>query len=259
MTTYLLPLGKRIIPKRYHHPLLQKVYYLHSLFYRGNNVFCPWCGGHFRTFVQYREYIKPGLNTFCPQCRAFERQRLLWLYFKKRMDIFTSRLKVLHFAPEYMIQKSLKSLPNLEYWSCDIDSSLAMLSLDITHLPFPDNYFDVILCSHVLEHVVDDIKAMSELCRVLTDHGRAIVLTPVDFTKELTFEDFSITSSRERERLFGQHDHVRLYGLDFFSRLEKVGFKVVTDYFARELDHSIVDRLGLNKDEKIYICTKPSA
>ena len=97
---------------------------------------------------------------------------------------------------------------------------------------------------------------MSEIYRVLRKNGFAIVLSPVDLAKELTFEDFSVTSTQERERLFGQHDHVRLYGRDFVHRLEKAGFTVEIDYFARELDSDIIAKYNLNRDEKIFICTK---
>lgn len=252
----LTQLSRALIPLRYRYSLRQIYYNARSLYYRGNNVFCPWCGGHFRTFLQYGDYIRPHLNTFCPRCNAFERHRLLWLYFRNKTNLLSAKLRVLHFAPEYMIQKTLKAMPNLSYVSVDLDSSLAMAHMDITQLAFPDASFDVVLCSHVLEHVPDDRSAMAELFRVLRPTGWAIIVAPVDRSRAETLEDPRVMRPQDRARLFGQHDHLRLYGRDYVSRLERAGFSVDVDSYVSELDDATVEHYGLNRRERIYLCTR---
>jgi SAM-dependent methyltransferase len=128
--------------------------------------------------------------------------------------------------------------------------------MDITKIPCKDNAFDVVLCNHVLEHVVDDQKAMRELFRVLVPGGWAIVQSPIDSQRAKTFEDPTILSAHDRERAFGQHNHVRMYGRDYKDRLEKAGFTVNVDSYAIDLDTETVRKYGL-PDEEIYFCTKP--
>jgi hypothetical protein len=257
----LTKLARAIVPLRYRYSLRQIYYNARSLYYGGDSVFCPWCQRSFRTFLRYSFSEHLHLNTFCPRCNAFERHRLLWLYLQNKTDLFSSKLRVLHFAPEYMLQKTFKALPNLSYVSADLDSPLAMAHMDITRLPFADASFDVVLCSHVLEHVPDDQKAMDELFRVLRTSGWAIITAPVDDSRAETLEDPDVTLPQDRAQLFGQHDHVRLYGRDYLSRLERAGFFVSVDSYANQLDDPIVALYGLNRREKIYLCTRtaPSA
>jgi predicted SAM-dependent methyltransferase len=155
-----------------------------------------------------------------------------------------------------MLQKIFKAMPNLNYVSADLDSSLAMAHMNITQLPFPDASFDVVLCSHVLEHVLDDRSAMAELFRVLHPSGWAIITAPIDRSRAETLEDPRVTQPQDRARLFGQHDHVRLYGRDYVSRLERAGFSVSVDSYATQLDDTIIALYGLNRSERIYLCTR---
>jgi len=132
-----------------------------------------------------------------------------------------------------------------------------MIPMDITNIQFPDGSFDVIYCSHVLEHIPDDSRAMRELSRVLNPDGWAILQVPIHGDK--THEGLSIVDPAERERLFGQPDHVRSYGLDFRDRLVSAGFSVTVDGFVRSFDESDILRLGLMRNESVYFCRKINA
>jgi len=239
-------------------PAIIKAYYnLRSLVYRGNQVFCPCCEGHFRTFISYTTYGgKLRANAICPRCSSVERHRLLWLYLKNQTDLFKKKVKILHFAPEYYFKEKFSLLENLDYYSVDLESPLAETKMDITNILYDDDVFDVILCNHVLEHIPDDKKAMQELFRVLKPGGWAILQVPIDLNREQTFEDPSIVSPEDRERLFGQYDHVRLYGRDYKDKLEATGFKVKVDGYVRTLDSNQINKYGLKETEDIYFCTK---
>ena len=145
---------------------------------------------------------------------------------KRFFLFFEKKIKVLHFAPEKAFLSKFKKLENISYDTIDLNSPLADIKADICNLPLKDNTYDFILCNHVLEHIINDKKAMQELYRVLKKGGIGIFQVPIDITKNKTFEDFSITDPKERNKLFGQYDHVRIYGMDFFDRLINVGFKV---------------------------------
>jgi SAM-dependent methyltransferase len=184
----------------------------------------------------------------------------MWLYLERKTNLLVDQLRVLHFAPERIFEKWLGSQPNLEYVSTDLERARATVKADITDLPFPDDSFDVILCSHVLEHVVDDRKAMRELYRVLRPGGWALVLVPIDFSRRETFEDPAVVAPADRERLFGQADHVRVYGRDFTSRLEDAGFTVRVEDYTRELGESEARRYGLRpRRPDLHLCRKNDA
>jgi len=252
----LLVAAKGLVSKKIRFRMRRIAYRLRAVLYAGDRVFCPWCERGFRRFLQYRAYHGPNLNTYCPGCGCFERHRLQWLYFKNRTNLFEARLRVLHVAPEYGLQKVLSSQRNLEYVGADLNSPLAAVRMDLTRMPYGNHSFDVILCNHVLEHIEDDRKAMAELCRVLSPEGWAMVLVPLDRNRSVTFEDSEIRSCRERERYYLQSDHVRLYGRDFFDRLRKAGFAVTVDTYAAGLDGETIRVFGINRQEEIYICRK---
>ncbi len=221
------------------------------LFYYGNRKHCDCCGRSFHKFLPFG--LRNRKNAKCPNCGSLERHRLIWLYLKERTSLFSDNLMVLHFAPEMIFQKNLKNLANLDYISADLDPSRAMLKVDITNIYFKDNTFDVILCNHVLEHIQDDHKAMSELFRILKPGGWSIIQVPIK--REKTFEDDNIKSPEEREKQFGQRDHVRQYGRDFKNRLEKAGFEVKVEGYAKELNRKLFEKCGL-VDIDIYFCSK---
>ena len=191
-----------------------------------------------------------------PSTLSLERHRLLWLFLKKETNFFTTPLKVLHFAPEQAFYKRFRNLKNLNYVTTDLNSPLADIKADICNLPFEDNTFDVILCNHVLEHIPDDTKAISELYRVLKSGGWGIFQIPQDLKREKTFEDNSITDKVERAKIFGQYDHVRIYGRDYFNKLRKIGFKVNEVDFTKQLTSEEINRYRLSSGEIIPIVNK---
>lgn len=229
-----------------------------SWLYRGDRVTCPICEGTFRAFMPKVKQAGPNRpNAKCPRCGASERHRLLWLYLKNRTSLFSERLRVLHFAPEWPIEKHLRRSPNLEYLTADLDPGRAMTTVDISDAPWPSETFDVVLCSHVLEHVADDRKALRELYRILRPGGWAAVMVPIDHERDTTLEDDRVVSPADRERLFWQADHVRLYGRDFTARLERAGFVVKVESYRPEPSNDVMRRYGLREHERIYVCTKP--
>ncbi|WP_460543469.1 class I SAM-dependent methyltransferase [Echinicola sediminis] len=224
-----------------------------AFFYQGKEVTCSICQKQFRKFLPYGR--KARENALCPNCLALERHRLMWLFLQQRTEFFTAPLKVLHIAPELCFINRFEKLPNLEYITGDIESPLAKVKMDVHHIPFEDNSFDVVFCNHVMEHVDDDILACKEINRVLKKGGWGIIQSPV-YDIPATLEDKSITSPAERERLFGQRDHVRKYGNDYSKRLSKSGLNVQENGFVKELPDEVVKKYALPEDEIIFYCSK---
>lgn len=223
---------------------------------KGNRYTDPIDGKSFRRFLPYG-YGKQRENVLSPSTLSLERHRLLWLYLKQETDFFTKPLRVLHFAPEQAFYKRFRNQPNLDYTTTDLNSPLADVKADICDLPFPDDQYDFILCNHVLEHIPDDSKAITELYRVLKPGGTAILQIPQDLEREETFEDDSITDPVERARIFGQYDHVRIYGRDYFDKLRSAGFLVKEVDYTSKMPAASVDRFRLPAGEIIPVCFKP--
>ena len=175
-----------------------------------------------------------------------------------KTDFFTSKniKKVLHFAPEQAFYKRFRNQKNLEYTTTDLLSPLADVKADICNLPFKDNQYDVILCNHVLEHIPDDTKAMQELYRVLKPGGMAILQIPQDLSLTTTYSNNAITNQKERAKIFGQYDHVRIYGRDYFDKLKSVGFTVVEEDYTKKISVQLIKKYCLAKGEIIPICYK---
>ncbi|NNK11286.1 MAG: class I SAM-dependent methyltransferase [Flavobacteriaceae bacterium] len=223
---------------------------------KGNRYTDPIDGKSFRKFLPYG-YESPRENVLSPSTLSLERHRLLWLYLSRETDFFRKSHKVLHFAPEQAFYKRFKKLENLDYTTTDLNSPLADVKADICDLPFEDNSYDIILCNHVLEHIPDDSKAMSELYRVMKPGGWGIFQVPQELDRETTFEDDSITDRKKRAEIFGQYDHVRIYGKDYFNKLEEAGFTVKPVPYSSELTLEEVDRYRLAKNEVIPLVCKP--
>lgn len=216
---------------------------------------CPVCGAWLRCFCPVG--IVPRPDAACPSCGAWERHRLVWMFFKKKTDLFDRRSKkVLHIAPEGCFSGRLGDRLRGEYVTGDLLDPSVMVKVDVTDMNFPDNSFDVVYCSHVLEHVPDDRKAMREFFRVLKPGGWAILLVPI--TVEKTIEDPTLEDPAKRLALFGQEDHVRRYGNDYENRLREAGF-VVSVFTAKDfisVTDCVTSGVATSHAGYIHFCTK---
>jgi SAM-dependent methyltransferase len=201
----------------------------------GARFHCPICNGWFLHFLPF------GLNqrrhAKCPGCGSLERHRFLWLYLRDQMHLTRHRASILHVAPETPIQDNLSQHPNLNYATIDLYDPSAAHQMDLTNLSFDSGKFDVIICSHVLEHIEDDRSAITEMARVLRSGGRAIILVPVDAKREKTYEDSLITTPSERLEAFGHPYHVRICGADYSKRIGDAGFEVKEIYSSTLMPH----------------------
>lgn len=256
------PLAKRVLfklmPGRRRHALLGA---MRGVRYRGDRVECPCCESTFSRFLPHRGRS----HAKCPGCGALERHRLLWLYLERETDLFERPGEMLHIAPEYTFLRRFSKLDGLRYVTGDFDSALAQHQLDVMDLPFADASFDFLICNHVLEHVADDRLAMAEIARVLKPGGWAILMCPVDARRETTLEDPTAVTPEQRHRVFGQDDHVRLYGRDYPERLAAAGFEVRDDVYLDRFDEAEIARCGLRREEddvfgeeKIFLAAKPA-
>ena len=229
--------------------LKRKLYLWHL---RGTSFFCPICEKGFKSFLPAGLDIRR--NAMCPNCGSLERHRLLWITLRKLWADGTLKKSgnMLHIAPELPLASKFRKTFN--YVSADIDENVAEVKMDITDIQFSNETFDVIICNHVLEHIPDDKKALSELFRILKITGWASVQVPV--SGDSTFEDHTITDQIEREKLFGQSDHVRNYGKDFHKRLTAAGFNVSTYYKNEIIEPGQNSLFSLECENQIYIVTK---
>jgi SAM-dependent methyltransferase len=227
---------------------------LRTLLYYGRGRLCPVCGEWSRSFHEFG--IVPRKDALCGRCGALERHRLLWLFVQHKTDLFDGRTKtMLHVAPEPCLQSRFRGRLGDMYLTADLSNPGAMVKMDITDIRYPDGSFDVIYCSHVLEHVPDDRRAMSELHRVLKEDGWAIILVPI--TAERTYEDPSVVDPDDRLRVFGQRDHVRRYGSDYVDRLRDAGFNVEVAKPLDLVEARWAKLMGLTEHSgEIHYCTK---
>jgi SAM-dependent methyltransferase len=233
---------------------------------KGDKYCCPFCGYHSKGFYMVGTYSKVlidnnvvggGLRASgCYRCDSSDRERLVYIYLTQKLNIINSRKlnKILHIAPAPNLMAKLSSLGLEKYVCGDLyadgyNYNQKVQKMNVTDIPFPSNSFDLVLCNHVLEHVPEDQKAIQEIRRVLRTGGYAILQVPYSNSLEKTFEDFTITNKAEREKVFGQYDHVRIYGRDYLNRLSNNGFKVIQENISKEF---IIN--GVNQDEDIFLC-----
>ena len=226
------------------------------VYYGGNKFTDPIDGSGYRKFLPYGygKTLRP--NALCPGTLSLERHRLLWLYLERETRFLNQGLKVLHVAPEQVFYRKFKRFQHWDYTTTDLNSPLADVVADICHLPFQDNQYDLILCNHVLEHIPNDLKAMTELYRVLKKGGTLIAQVPLEEGRPKTFEDNSITDANERSRVFGQYDHIRVYGQDYYQRLKSVGFSTEGVFLQSQLTTEEIGRYALPQKEKIPVMRK---
>lgn len=225
---------------------------LTSPLYRGEAVECLLCDGQFSKFLPWYSGSRPAR---CPRCRSMPRHRLLKLYLERQTDLFSRPHRLLHVAPEYALQRSLRRASNIKFLSADLDSPFAMEHFDLTRAPHPDGAFTAILCNHVLEHIPDDRAAIREIHRLLEPGGWALLMVPT-VKSGPTQEDPTLSDPAERERRFGQADHFRLYGNDYGDRLREAGFEVEFDKFGMTLTEQEAERYGIVRNEVIPVVRK---
>ena len=228
-----------------------------SWYLRGDKFTDPIDGKSFRKFLPYG-YGKQRENALSPSTLSLERHRLMWLFLKDNTNFFTAtkKFKVLHIAPEQCFLDIFRKQQNLNYITSDLESPIADVKADICDLPFKENEFDVVFCNHVLEHISNDTKAIQELYRVLKPGGFGIFQIPQDLSKAITFEDSTITDRKERAKLFGQYDHLRVYGRDYFNKLRSIGFKVDEVDYTKKITLDKIEKYCLMKNEILPVCYK---
>ena len=232
-----------------------KLYFskLKCYFNKGDTHYCACCAKTYASFVSFG--ILPRSNALCPNCFSLERTRLLWLYLKNELKVEQEKLKILHVSPEHAIRERLKTLPNIDYLSGDIHKGRADIVLDVTKISFPNNYFDVVICSHVLGFVADEAKALSELRRVCKEKHKVIIQTH--------FNPFEKTKDLPKSDTFGDHEYkesdlLRIHGYDFVEKLENAGFQVEVLDYAKKFSEEEQKRqsFGNGERELLILCTK---
>lgn len=238
--------------------------------YFGWKYKCPFCKSHVNSLLPsgfgFPVLIEKNVvgggnrpNAECPICFSLDRERLLYLYLQKKTNIFTEPLRLLHVAPESQLTAIIEKHANIDYLTADLNPANVMVKMDITDINYPNNSFDAIICNHVLEHIVDDKKAMRELCRVLKPGGWGILQVPMSLSLDKTFEDASVTTPSEKEAVFGQSDHVRIYAIDYLDRLKESGFQVVQFKWWQDqqfAESNKNNKYGLLPNESVFHVTK---
>jgi SAM-dependent methyltransferase len=230
--------------------------FLRALLFVGSRYTCPCCGWRLRAFTHGNMSLRTRHFGYCPRCNAKSRHRRDWLFLENFTDLFNDDLHLLHVSPKFSLSRRFVKMPNISYVGIDLhERPNTSIKADISGIPIRSATFDALLCIHVLEHVQDDLRAISELWRVLKPGGWAVVSVPIRLDQK-TYEDPRITEPEERRRHFGEEQHVRIYGHDFLVRLEAAGFEVQLD-LAEDVDPATNEKYGLLADENVFFCTKP--
>ena len=244
MYVFLKKIVRKLFPQKIIfkiEPILRKGY---SLFFIGKKFHCTLCECSFNRFI----HLKNG-ELLCARCGSLPRDRRLFDLLKSESLL---QGKMLDFSPSRTLYRKFKKIPDLEYFSSDFTNEfISDHQFDITAIKQDNNFFDLIVCYHIMEHVPDDRNAMSELFRVLKPGGNLFLQTP--FSEGEMIEDSAITTGDERKKYFGQQDHVRVYSVDGLSeRLKQTGFHVKVLRFKEQLDN----RSGFSENEIVLHCKK---
>ena len=255
----MIKLALKIFPR----PFLIRMSYVFKYFapilLRGNNVECPVCEKKFKRFLAYGYGEQNRPNVLCPHDFTLERHRLMWYYLRNHSNFFTAEsLKVMHVAPEQCFLGKFKKQKNLDYVTSDLESPIADMHFDLHSIPLEDNQYDVIFCNHVMEHVDDYLQCMKELYRIMKPGGWGIMQVPVDYNRDDTYEDPTITDPKEREKHYWQYDHVRLFGKNYPDKLREAGFLVEDFEFKKEMSKEEYERYRFQDFEILYIVRKPN-
>jgi SAM-dependent methyltransferase len=223
----------------------------------GEKVYCPIAEQEFKCFINKTETVWDSALTATNGAK--NRHRLVYLFLKNKTNLFKIKSTLLHVAPEYCLLHKLRTIDTIAYIPGDkmeqgYGKQDGVAYIDLLDLKFDPGSIDYILCSHVLEHIPDDVRAMKEMYKVLKPQGVAIIMVPIDETLKSTYEDFSVVSPTDREKHFGQWDHVRWYGLDIKDRLELAGFNVQIIRYGHEFCDADYKRYGLCDDLIIQAC-----
>lgn len=248
----MITLIKKLIPNR-----IKKR--LKLIVLEGDVVYCPVCEKGFECFLPFEKQLRP--HARCPNCDSLERTRLIWMFLTHSMKIQSESISLLHVAPEKGLMARFSKESNINYHPIDkrgeeYKFTDCVLTMDLCNLNYPDERFDCIICSHVLEHVEDDKIALKEIYRVLKNKGWGILQVPIDENRDTTFEDPSVLTPADRKRTFGQSDHVRIYGNDYQTRLEDAGFRVEVKDFAQYFSKGERFRYGLLNRERLWVIHK---
>lgn len=237
-----------------------------KIVFAGKRFRCPVCERSFSRFLTKRGNwsIKGELlrdittNAICPGCDSGIRTRFVWKFVKEKTDLFSKRMKLLHVAPSDIFSEHIKKLSNIEYVPADIAPiDEATVKLDLRDIHFPDDSFDAVICSHVIEHIKEDQKAIGEIYRILRPNGWVLIAVPI--YGETTYEDSAVNSDYLRGKIFGNSGHVRLNGLDLSRKLQSAGFEVKI-FSIDDLEGNYVDRqcnsVHLQNDKYLFYCRK---
>ncbi len=226
-----------------------------ALLFVGNKFVCPCCGWKLRAFTHGGTSLKIRPCGYCPRCNSKARHRRDWLFLQEKTNLFSEPTRLLHVSPKYALSRRLTKMPHIEFVGVDLETRPHVSHIvDITAIPFDSESFDAIICIHVLEHVENDRKAIQEFHRVLKPGGWALISVPIDFSRA-TYEDASVVAPEERKKHFGEEQHVRVYGTDFFQRLKAGGFAVRLDRGV-DVPADTKARYGLLDNENVFYCTK---
>lgn len=246
---------------------------LFGLLHPGKKAYCVYCGKSYSKFLHegvkadvFRKYQVAGggykLNVQCPHCGSVDRSRLLYLFFKLRTDVYKKQTRILHISPNHEIARALGENENVQQVCGTIEpeqyKEFNAVYLDVQNIDAEDNYFDVVVCCHVIEHVENDAQALQEIYRVIKPKGFAVLQVPLALNLEKTLEDKKDRTPKQRKVAYGQVDHIRLYGLDYFERLQAAGFRVVRDnpFHNEWLAKEELDKHRLDRIEDVIVAYK---